>query len=72
VHRLVPEVLAPGLLTRYDTPALLNAMAPRPVTVVSPRDAMGEPMSEAAYRSAIRSAAATVRIASNGVRAVVD
>jgi len=71
VHRLVPEVLAPGLLTRYDTPALLNAIAPRPLFVVSPRDAMGDAMSEAAYRSAIKSAAATVRVESNGVRAVL-
>ena len=72
VHRLAPEVLAPGLLTRYDTPALLGAIAPRPVTIVSPRDAMGDPMSESAYRTSIKGGAAHIRVGSNGLQAVLD
>lgn len=63
VHRLTPEVLAPGLLARYDSGALLHAIAPRSVTVVSPRDATGAVMSEADYRKTVGPDAAGVRVA---------
>lgn len=42
VHRNVSEVVIPGVLLHYDTADLLRAVAPRPVTITSPRDAMGE------------------------------
>jgi hypothetical protein len=37
------------------------------VTVVSPRDAVGDPMSESAYRDAIKGGAAHIRIVSKGL-----
>jgi cephalosporin-C deacetylase-like acetyl esterase len=42
VHRNVSEVIIPGVLLHYDTADLLKAVAPRPVTTMSLRDAMGE------------------------------
>ena len=72
VHRLAPELLVPGLLTRYDTPALLGAIAPRSVTIVSPRDAVGDPMSESAYRSSIKGTPANIRVTSNRLQAVLN
>jgi hypothetical protein len=70
VHRLAPEVLAPGLLTHYDTGALFRSIAPRPVAVVSPRDALGEPMSETRFRAAAGPGAARVRFAADATRAL--
>lgn len=41
--------LAPGLLARFDLGDLLPLLAPRPVRIVSPRDANGEPLDPAVY-----------------------
>ena len=72
VHRLVPEVVVPGILRSYDTGILLRAVAPRPVAIVSPRDAMGDPVSEAAYRNAVGPAGRRVRFESRGLAAVLE
>jgi cephalosporin-C deacetylase-like acetyl esterase len=53
VHRNVSEVVIPGVLRRYDTGDLLEAVFPRPVAIVSPRDALGEPVPEADFRAAM-------------------
>jgi cephalosporin-C deacetylase-like acetyl esterase len=53
VHRTVSEVVVPGVLQRYDTGDLLQAVFPRPITLVSPRDAMGEPVAESEYHEAM-------------------
>jgi cephalosporin-C deacetylase-like acetyl esterase len=41
LHRNAPEIVIPGVLLEYDTPDLIRAIHPRPVTVISPRDALG-------------------------------
>jgi len=46
VHRNVSEVVIPGVLRKYDTGELLQALYPRPVTIVNPRDALGDAVSE--------------------------
>ena len=51
--RNVSEVVIPGVLRKYDTGELLEALYPRPVTIVSPRDALGDPMGEANFRKGL-------------------
>ena len=41
VHRNVSEIVIPGVLRHYDTADLLEAIAPRPVTIMAPQDALG-------------------------------
>src|SRR4029079_719044 len=53
VHRNVSEVVIPGVLLYYDTDDLLIALHPRPVVYVSPRDALGDAISEASFRTAM-------------------
>jgi cephalosporin-C deacetylase-like acetyl esterase len=79
VHRNVSEVVIPGVLQRYDTGDLLEAVFPRPVTIVSPRDALGEPVAEEAYRAAMSpvfqsdqklGSSGRIRFATDGLRAI--
>ena len=44
------------MLTRYDTPDLLIATHPRPVVLVNPANAMGQPEREANVRQALQRA----------------
>jgi Acetyl xylan esterase (AXE1) len=44
IHKDLPESLMAGVLRRYDVGLLLLALAPRPVAVVDPVDAVGQPM----------------------------
>jgi hypothetical protein len=53
LHRDISEVMIPGVLRKYDTGGLLLAISPRPVTVVSPRDASGAVLSEEQFRSTL-------------------
>jgi pimeloyl-ACP methyl ester carboxylesterase len=46
--------VAPGALKVYDLPDLAAALAPRPLTVRSPKDAVGEPIAPAAFEEAWR------------------
>jgi cephalosporin-C deacetylase-like acetyl esterase len=55
VHRNVSEVVVPGVLRRYDTADLMEAIHPRPVVVIAPQDASGMPISEQEFRSALPS-----------------
>ncbi len=41
LHRNVSENVIPGVLKKYDLGDLMAALAPRPVTVINPRDATG-------------------------------
>jgi cephalosporin-C deacetylase-like acetyl esterase len=55
VHRNVSEAVIPGVLLHYDTAALLLAVHPRRVTLVTPRDAAGAPVPlEEARKSLVR------------------
>jgi hypothetical protein len=53
VHRNVSEAVIPGVLRRYDAGELLEAVYPRPVTIVNPRDALGDAVSEADFRKGL-------------------
>ena len=56
LHKNLSEVLIPSVLTRYDTPDLLIATHPRPVVLVNPANAMGQPEREAKVRAALQRA----------------
>jgi dienelactone hydrolase len=45
IHKDLPESLLPGVLRRFDIGDLLLALAPRPVLVADPLDAVGRPLS---------------------------
>lgn len=46
VHRNLPEVALPGVLTRYDIGDLLLAVSPRPVVFINPANSVGVTMRE--------------------------
>jgi cephalosporin-C deacetylase-like acetyl esterase len=47
IHRNLAEMLIPGVLRRYDLGDLLLALAPRPVSLLEPVDAVGQPLRRA-------------------------
>jgi hypothetical protein len=62
LHRNVSEVVVPGALRKYDIPDLLAVMAPRPVTVVNPQDAVGAAVPEEEFRKLLGPAARGVKV----------
>jgi cephalosporin-C deacetylase-like acetyl esterase len=42
LHKNLSEVLIPRVLTRYDTPQLMQAVFPRPIVLINPANAMGQ------------------------------
>jgi dienelactone hydrolase len=44
LHRHLSEITIPGVLQHYDITDLLEAIAPRDVTLLNPADAIGQPM----------------------------
>ena len=44
LHRNLSEITIPGVLKHYDVSELLEAIAPREVTLLNPADAVGQPM----------------------------
>lgn len=56
IHRQVFESIAQGVLKQYDLPELLAALAPRPVTVVNPREPNGAEAVQAEALGAYRAA----------------
>jgi cephalosporin-C deacetylase-like acetyl esterase len=44
LHRNLSEITIPGVLNHYDVSELLEAIAPRDVTLLNPVDAIGQPM----------------------------
>jgi cephalosporin-C deacetylase-like acetyl esterase len=55
LHRNLSEVTIPGVLEHYDTSDLLEAMAPRPVVLINPADAIGQPVRLSRVRELLRS-----------------
>jgi hypothetical protein len=47
IHKDLPESLLPGVLQRFDIGDLVLALAPRPVALVDPVDAVGQPLGRA-------------------------
>ena len=44
LHRNAAEVVVPGVLRKYDLADLVASIAPRPVAIVNPVDALGNPL----------------------------
>lgn len=42
LHKDLSESIIPGVHTRYDTPQLMQALVPRPITLINPANAMGQ------------------------------
>jgi cephalosporin-C deacetylase-like acetyl esterase len=42
LHKNLSEVVIPKVLTRYDTPELMQAIFPRPIVLINPANAMGQ------------------------------
>ena len=42
LHKNLSEAIIPGVLTRYDTPQLMQAVFPRPIDLINPTNAMGQ------------------------------
>jgi hypothetical protein len=42
LHKNLSEVVIPGVLTRYDTPQLMQAIFPRPIYLINPASAIGQ------------------------------
>ena len=53
LHRNVSEVVIPGVLRKYDVSGLLLAAFPRTITIVDPRDALGDAVSPDDFRKSI-------------------
>ncbi|HWB82595.1 MAG TPA: acetylxylan esterase [Bryobacteraceae bacterium] len=51
LHRNASEVVIPGVLRKYDTGDLILALYPRQVTVLNPKDAMGDAVADSAFQS---------------------
>lgn len=63
LQRELPPITVPGVLTSYDLPDLMRAIAPRPITLYNPLDPVGQPLTKkdlADVTSQAASAAITV------------
>ena len=52
LHRSISEVMIPGVLRKYDVGNLVQAISPRPVTIVNPQDATGAVINKDQFQSA--------------------
>jgi cephalosporin-C deacetylase-like acetyl esterase len=59
LHKNLSEVVIPGVLTRYDTPQLMQAIFPRPIVLINPAGAMGQELRSRIVEEALRAAIAT-------------
>jgi hypothetical protein len=49
MQRDLPPIAVPGMLTAYDLPDVIAALAPRPVEILAPIDPLGNPLRRADY-----------------------
>ena len=69
LHRNLSEITIPGVLQHYDVSDLLQAIAPREVTLLNPADAIGQPMRLDQVRQRLNlGSPERVRIARHGAR----
>jgi cephalosporin-C deacetylase-like acetyl esterase len=61
LHKNLSEIFIPGVLTRYDTPQLMQAIYPRPIVLVNPANAMGQELRSQLAREALSTTLATDR-----------
>jgi cephalosporin-C deacetylase-like acetyl esterase len=61
LHKNLSEVVIPGVLTRYDTPQLMQAIFPRPVVLINPANAMGQELRRRLVEESLSTTLATDR-----------
>ena len=59
LHKNLSEAIIPGVLTRYDTPQLMQAIFPRPIYLINPANAMGQELRSRFVEEALSTAFAT-------------
>jgi cephalosporin-C deacetylase-like acetyl esterase len=59
LHKNLSEVVIPGVLTRYDTPQLMQAIFPRPVLLINPANAMGQELRSRVVEGALSAVIST-------------
>jgi cephalosporin-C deacetylase-like acetyl esterase len=71
LHRDLYDVALPGVLRQYDLDELVAALAPRPVAIVAPVDALGAPMLVREFRQLCPRAAAAEVVQRGSLRALL-
>ena len=61
LHKNLSEIVIPGVLTRYDTPELMQAIFPRPIILINPASAMGQELRSRVVLEALSTVYATDR-----------
>ncbi len=61
LHKNLSEILIPGVLTRYDTPQLMQVIFPRPIILINPANAMGQELRRRVVEEALSTTFATDR-----------
>jgi hypothetical protein len=61
LHKNLSEVVIPGVLTRYDTPQLMQAIFPRPIWLINPANAMGQELRSRVVEEALSTTFASDR-----------
>ena len=61
LHKNLSEIDVPGVLNHYDVGHLLQAISPRPVAIVNPVNAMGQPVRDSIVRTELSAAFETDR-----------
>jgi hypothetical protein len=59
LHKNLSETIIPSVLTRYDTPQLMQAVFPRPIDLINPTNAMGQELRSRFVQEALSMAIAT-------------
>ena len=59
LHKNLSESIIPGVLTRYDTPQLMQAVFPRPIVLINPANAMGQELRRRFVEEALSTTLAT-------------
>ena len=59
LHKNLSEAIIPGVLTRYDTPQLMQAVFPRPIDLINPTNAMGQELRSRFVEEALSTTFAT-------------
>src|SRR5205807_7665906 len=59
LHKNLSEAIIPGVLTRYDTPQLMQAVFPRPIYLINPSNAIGQELRSRFVEEALSTTFAT-------------
>jgi hypothetical protein len=68
IHRNLYDVAIPGVLRRYDLDDLMLGVRPRPVSLLNPVDAAGNPLRLDELRKLLGPAAGQIRVGYRGPR----